>query len=240
VAAGLAAPRAAAAWRGAFVAADGRRAVYAYPRGDVWERRFQDAFLARMRALDPGVTGMPVLGRFMVDRSRRALEVTAVLGSLALVAWLLIDLRSPLWAAAAAVPTVLGMGATLGAMRLLGITFNPLNVMALPVILGIAVDDGIHLVHRFRAEAGDVDRTVAGTGRSVTLTSLTSLAAFGALAFTRHRGLAGFAPVRAIGGAAALVLSLVVLPPLLTLVARWSARWRPTPATEDALERSRP
>jgi hypothetical protein len=36
------------------------------------------------------------------------------------------------------------------------------------------------------------------------------------------------------------VLSLVVLPPLLTLVARWSARWRPTPATEDALERSRP
>ncbi|HEX6201416.1 MAG TPA: MMPL family transporter [Thermoanaerobaculia bacterium] len=239
-AAGLADPAAAVAWRDAFVAADGRRAVYAYPRGDVWERGFQDAFLARMRALDPGVTGMPVLGRFMVDRSRRALEVTAVLGSLALAAWLLIDLRSPLWAAAAAVPTVLAMGATLGTMRLLGISFNPLDVMALPVILGIAVDDGIHLVHRFRAEGGDVARTLAGTGRSVALTSLTSLAAFGALAFTRHRGLASFAEVLAIGVTAALVLSLVVLPPLLTVVARWRGGRSEGPAMDEALERSRP
>ena len=90
--------------------------------------------------------------------------------------------------------------------------------MALPVVLGIAVDDGVHIVHRFLEEAGDRVRTLAGTGRSVVLTSLTSLAAFGTLLLTSHRGLASFAAVLCLGIAASLVLSPLALPPLLDLV----------------------
>jgi len=219
-AAGLARPADLADWRRAFVADDGRRAVYAYPDGDVWQAGFQERFLAAMQRLDPRVTGMPVLGRFMIDRSRHALHVTAIAGSLCLAFWLLADLRRPLLALVAALPTILGVGALFAAMRWTGVTFNPLDVMALPVVLGIAVDDGVHLVHRWRAEGGDVARTLAGTGRSVLLTSLTSIAAFGSLAFTRHRGLASFALVLGLGVGAALVVSLFVLPPLLARLPR--------------------
>ena len=100
-------------------------------------------------------------------------------------------------------------------MRLFGVAFNPLNVMALPVVLGIAVDDGVHVVHRFLAERGDLARTLAGTGRSVVLTSATTLAAFGTLALTSHRGLASFAIALIVGVASALALSVLVLPVLL-------------------------
>jgi len=75
--------------------------------------------------------------------------------------------------------------------------------------------DGVHVVHRFLAERGDIGATLAGTGRAIVLTSATTIAAFGTLAFTSHRGLASFALALVIGVGSALVLSVVVLPGLL-------------------------
>jgi predicted RND superfamily exporter protein len=85
------------------------------------------------------------------------------------------------------------------------------------MVLGIAVDDGVHITHRFLEETGDLQRTLAGTGRAVLLTSLTDVAALGSLALTRHQGLASFALALTAGVTAGLVLSLLALPPLLAL-----------------------
>jgi predicted RND superfamily exporter protein len=201
----------------ALTSPDGRHAVYAHPKGDVWREEVRDRFLDRMQALDPEVTGLPVLGRFMIERSRRALLVTGALASVAILLWSLADLRDPLLALLAVLPTFLGAAAMLALMAAFGVRFNPLDVMALPVVLGVAVDDGVHIVHRFLAEDGDLGATLHGAGRSVTLTSLTSLAAFGVLALARHRGLASFGATAGLGIAAALVLSVLVLPQGLRL-----------------------
>jgi uncharacterized membrane protein YdfJ with MMPL/SSD domain len=206
------------AFRAGFEGRGGRLAVYAYPNGNVWDPAFEARFLGQMRAVDPQVTGMPVLGRFMIDLSQRALRITALASALLVVLLVVIDLRSPRWSLLAMVPTVLGLAATLGAMRLLGIPFNPLNVMALPVVLGAAVDAGVHLVHRFRQEDGDLFRTLAGTGRAVLLCELTTIVGFATLAFTTHRGLASFGITLTLGITFALVFSLFVLPPLLKLL----------------------
>lgn len=195
-----------------FVSPAGRYAVYAYPAADVWDPVERDRFLDRMTAIDLEVTGMPVLGRLMVERSRRALAVAGTLAAAALLVWLLVDLRDLRLALLAALPTFLGLAALRGLMKLLGVPFNPLDVLALPVVIGISVDDGVHIVHRLRAERGDLARALAGTGRGVVLTSATSIAAFGALAFARHQGLASFGLVLALGVAVALALSVLVLP----------------------------
>ncbi|MCB1056811.1 MAG: MMPL family transporter [Acidobacteria bacterium] len=199
---------------------NGRYAVYAYPVEDVWRPEAQLRFLAHMRAIDPGVTGMPVLGAFMVERSQRALDVTAVLGAVLLALWVWVDFKRPLPALLAALPAVLTVTSMHALMRAFDIPWNPLNVMALPVVLGIAVDDGVHITHRFLDEAGDLARTLAGTGRSVVLTSLTTLAAFGTLALTTHRGLASFALALTLGVLSALLLSVLLLPELLFLARR--------------------
>lgn len=158
---------------------------------------------------------MPVLGRFMVERSQRALRITAILGTALLLVGVFADFRRLGPALLAVLPALLTMASLHALMRLFGLAWNPLNVMALPVVLGIAVDDGVHIVHRFLAERGDLSRTLAGTGRSVVLTSATTIAAFGSLAFTSHRGLASFALALTLGVASALALSVVVLPELL-------------------------
>jgi len=195
--------------------ASGRYAVYAYPRENVWLPGQQDEFVSRMKALDPNVTGMPVLGKFMVDRSRRAMWITAFLSGAMIFICTWIDFRRAAPTLLASIPTVLTVVALPGAMKLAGVAFNPLNVMALPVIIGIAVDNGVHIVHRTIQEDGDVTKALLGTGRSVLLTSLTTLASFGSLAFTTHRGLASFAIVLSIGVTIALVLSLSLLPAIL-------------------------
>lgn len=202
-----------------FVTAQGRYAVYAHPRGDVWDPAVRDVFLDRMVALDPEVTGMPILGRFMIERSRTALGRAGFLSALAVFLCVWADLRDLRLALLALLPTALGMAGLSALMGLFGVAFNPLSVLALPVVIGIAVDDGVHLAHRFRAEGGDVARVLRGTGRSVVLTSLTSLAAFGTLAAASHRGLASFALVLSFGVASALAASVLVLPQALARLA---------------------
>jgi predicted RND superfamily exporter protein len=202
-------------FRALYRAADGREAVYAFPNGDAWDEAFQARFLDRMRAIDPDATGMPFLGRFLVDRSRRALRRTATLAALLLVALVALDLTDPWRAALALTPTLVGVGAMLAAMRWLGIDFNPINALALPIVLGVAEDSGVHLVHRFVAERGDLARTLAGAGRTVVLCGATTLIGFGSLVGASHRGLASFAAALTLGAGGALAASLVVLPQLL-------------------------
>lgn len=194
---------------------NGQLAVWAWPREQVWDPVARDRFVADVRTLDPHTTGMPVIGRFLVDRSKRALRIGSVLGGLALLLWLWLDLRRPTLVAIAALPPLLTAAVLPGAMRLCGISWNPIDVIALPVILGIAVDDGIHMIHRFLAEAGALEPTLRGTGRSITLTSLTTIAAFGALGLADHRGLASFGQVAALGVILALLISVLILPQLL-------------------------
>lgn len=207
-----------------FVSTGGQYAVYVYPAGDVWNPQVQQRFLSHMRALDASVTGMPFLGSFMVARSQRALYITSALAGLLLLMAVSLDLRRPLLVALAVLPTVLTVIALRGLMTLFGLPLNPLNVMALPIVIGIAVDNGVYIVHRYLAEGGDLARTLAGTGRSVLMTSATTLAGFGALAFTAHRGLASFAMILSLGVGSALVISLMVLPQALRLLLRPGAQ----------------
>jgi predicted RND superfamily exporter protein len=202
---------------GGFVSKAGRYAVYAYPRGNIWEPARQQKFIAHMRAIDPDVTGMPFLGAFMVARSQKALYITGGICFVHLIVSVWIGMRRKLAAALAILPTILTIVSMGALMKLFGIALNPLNVMALPIIIGIAVDNGIYLVHRFMFEHGDLKRTMDGTGRSVFITSMTALVGFGSLMFTSHRGLASFAMAITIGKAASLVMSLVVLPEMLRI-----------------------
>ena len=204
-----------AAFQRSLIDAQGRHAVYAYPEGDIWSPPVQRAFVAAMQELDPEVTGMPVLGNFLVGLSRHALYVSLMVGLPLLALLVYLDFRHALLSLLALLPSLLAFPALLGCMTLLDFPFNPLNMMALPVILGIAVDDGVHLVHRFLAEKGDLSRLLPGAGRSIYLTSATTVAAFGSLAFTAHRGLASFAILMSLGVVLAFLLSAFLLPLLM-------------------------
>lgn len=200
----------------AMISSRGGWAVFAYPKENIWEPGPQEAFVNAMQAIDARVTGLPILGHYMIHRSLRAFRIAATLGGLLVLLLIYLDFRDLRWSLLALLPTALTAVSLPFLMRLCGLAFNPLDVMAMPIVLGVAVDEGVHLVHRFREEAGDLLRTLAGAGRSVILTSMTTITGFGFLVFTEHRGLASFALAVTLGVSAALLYSLLLLPPVLS------------------------
>ncbi len=117
-------------------------------------------------------------------------------------------------------PVAVGSVWTVGIMRLLDIHFNLANLVILPLIIGIGVVNGVHIVHRYREEP-DQGTTVLSksTGRAVILSSLTTMIGFGSMMVAEHQGVYSLGQVLTIGVGSCLLASITVLPAILKLSA---------------------
>lgn len=112
-------------------------------------------------------------------------------------------------------PLCSGAVMMLAAASMLGIDLNPVNLFVIPMILGIGIDDGIHLVHRFLERKSTTKDAIVGTGKALVLTSLTTSLAFGTLAFAGFEGLVQVGVFTILGVGFALLASVTFLPALL-------------------------
>ncbi len=96
---------------------------------------------------------------------------------------------------------------------------NFYNMVAIPTVIGIGVDNGVHVYHRYRQEGpGSVRTVVRHTGSAVTLSSLTTMVGFSGLVLARHPGLNALGTLALLGIGATLVAALTVLPATLRLL----------------------
>ncbi len=104
-------------------------------------------------------------------------------------------------------------GLLLGAaMNLLEWDWNILNLMALPLLLGMGVDYSIHMQLALRANDGDRLAVRRSVGRALLLAGATTVAGFGSLAFSTNSGLASLGKVCALGILLAMVVAVYLLP----------------------------
>ena len=113
-------------------------------------------------------------------------------------------------------PLVLGITWMGGLMFLVGMKLNLFNIVVLPSIIGIGVDTGVHLRHRYREEGwGSLYLVLARTGPAVAVATITTIVGYTGLIMASHPGLESIGRLAVIGLSAALVAALVVLPALL-------------------------
>jgi hypothetical protein len=95
--------------------------------------------------------------------------------------------------------------------------FNLANLILLPLIVGIGVSNGIHIIHR-HIEDGSHEMSVIArsTGKAVVLSSLTTMVGFGSLMVARHQGIFSLGLLLTIGIGCNLLASLTVLPSILS------------------------
>ena len=209
--------------RDQFISADGRLLVMLHPKQNVWEYEPMKAFIADLRAVDAGVTGVPVTHFESLGEMRRAFMVMSMLSLLAIIVLLSIDFRSLRDVLLALAPLLVGLVWTVAAMGLLGLSFNLANFFAAPMLIGLGVDSAVHILHRYHEGGDRFNRLHLGhTRRAVILTALTTIIGFGALVIARHRGLQSLGLVMAIGSTACMLSSIIVLPALLA----WRERTR--------------
>lgn len=177
------------------------------------------------------LTGPLTLTHDMVEAIDRTQIRSFAGAAIAVTVLLAFHLRSVPWALLAMIPTLLPVVSTLGAMGLVGVPLDVGTAMVAAVVLGIAVDDVVHLLDCFleRRKLGipvvaAIHDAVREVGQAVVSTSLALAVGFGALALSPWASVAHFGLISAIAILAALVTDLLVLPALVCLFARSEAR----------------
>jgi len=212
-----------------FVGQDGKKfLLQIYSRANIWDMDAMEQFVRQIRSVDPRATGNPLQTYEASRQMLRSYEQAAWYALAAILLVLYIDFRSLRLTFLAMVPLGIGMLQMFGILGLLNIPLNPANIIVLPLILGIGVDDGVHVVHDFRRQRGRY-RLSAPTANAVLITSLTTMVGFGSLMIASHRGVQSLGRVLTIGVSCCLFTSLVMLPAFLTWLSRRRTESDPDP-----------
>jgi predicted RND superfamily exporter protein len=202
-----------------FVTRSGALLGFLIPAGSVFEEASLDRYVAASKNVSADVTGFPLVFHKMSRRITTGFYRAVALGVLLVALILVIDFRNVREACLAMAPLAMGVVWMMGAMRLLHIPFNFANLVAVPLIIGVGIDNGVHVIHRIRFEGRSGMRVVLRhTGRAILIASLTTMIGFGSLALASHRGLASLGLVLLIGVGACLITSTVILPNLLVVL----------------------
>jgi hypothetical protein len=200
-----------------FLGRTGKHLLRVFGHGDIWEMRNLEQFVRSVEAVDPFVTGHPIQTFYASRQMQRSYVHAAVYSLIAVSIVLMLDFRKIRFWLLASIPMSLGFVQMLGLLGWLNIPLNAANMIVLPLILGIGIDDGVHVVHDFLRHGKKNYRLANSTATAIILTSATTMVGFGSLMFASHRGLRSLGQVLTIGILCCLISSIMVLPPLL----RW-------------------
>jgi hopanoid biosynthesis associated RND transporter like protein HpnN len=199
-----------------YVNAQGQELIEIAPTENVADRDAAERFVASVRAAVPNATGLPVVYEEAAATVVRSFQL-AFAYSFAMVFLLLyVFLRRIGDVVRVLLPIVFASLVTAAVTVLLGIPFNFANIITLPLLVGIGVDNGIHLVHRMRTEPPEHgDPLATSTSRAVVACALTTIASFGSLAFSPHLGMASMGQVLTLGMTITLLTTLLLTPAML-------------------------
>ncbi|UCH61871.1 MAG: MMPL family transporter, partial [Fidelibacterota bacterium] len=196
--------------------------VTVLPGDNLWQdAQFLKRFADDLEEMSDRATGFPPVFRALIEIIGRDGRNAALLTILVVFVLLTVDFRKPGLALMAMIPLVAGMAWMVGLLHLVGRQLDVMNVMALPLILGIGIDDGVHIVHRWRHEGPSSTRTVfSSTGKAILLTSLTTMLAFGSMSFSIWRGYGSLGVALVIGVGACFLTTLIILPGIIGWIER--------------------
>ena len=197
------------------IAKDGRAVVSITPAEDVVPVEAMRRFTTDVMAVVPEITGRPVLDLGIGDIVITAFQ-TAILIAVSLIFLiLLITLRSLVDSILVFIPLAMTAMLTLSVSVLLDLPLNMANVVVIPLIFGLGVDNGIHIVKRFHQSRNVEVLVHSSTPKAVFLSNLTTIGTFCALSFSSHQGIYSIGVLLTIALTSLMFLTLVSLPALL-------------------------
>jgi hopanoid biosynthesis associated RND transporter like protein HpnN len=204
-------------WR----SADGQYRIEVFPRENLNDNQALRRFVNEVRTVAPNATEEPVI---LTEASTTVIEAfqQALMGAfIAITVLLTLLVKRKIDVLLGLAPILLAGILTVATTVVLGIPFNFANIITLPLIFGICIDNSIHIMHRYHAGLSSFEPLFNTSAvRGVILCAMTNIAGLGNLAASAHRGTASMGIMLTIGILFSLLTSLVVLPSLLKLASK--------------------
>jgi hopanoid biosynthesis associated RND transporter like protein HpnN len=202
-----------------YIGQTGKWLLQVFAKDCLWEFKPLQHFVHQIQKVDPDATGKP-FGTVEGLRAMRNGFTWAGFYALVVITLVLaVDFRCLRNTLVALTPLAMGVLLTLGILGLFRMPLNPANMIAFPLILGVGVDNGVHVLHDhlLRRQRGvlTISRAI---GRGVLVKALTAMIGFGTLMISSERGLASLGFILLLGVACSMVSALIFLPAVLRLV----------------------
>ena len=196
------------------ISPQGQHLISVQPRLALTDKARTDQFINDVRTIAPMIAGRSAvewgIGEVVVNAFQEAIFLTLV----GVIICLVLYFRNVLTACLVLVPIAFTLILTFAMSSFLSLTLNMANILVVPLIIGLGVDSGVHVTHRF-FKGGPLKHQRA-TRRAVLISGLTTLGTFLSLILSPHQGAASIGLLLTIAIAWLLLLSLFLLPSLLS------------------------
>jgi hopanoid biosynthesis associated RND transporter like protein HpnN len=222
-----------------YIGKSGKWLLRVFGKESLWDYGPLAHFVDRIHSVDAEATGKPFSTLEGLRAMKNGFLWAGIYALGAIVAVLLADFRTLRHTLVALAPLGMGMIMTLGVMGLCGWPLNPANMIAFPLIVGVGVDNGVHVLHdylsrRTQRRAYTLSHT---TGQGIMVAALTTMLGFGVLMISSHRGLIGLGFILTLGVGCCMLTALVFLPAVLrvlsTRVPKTSVEAPPIPLEDE-------
>ena len=197
------------------IAPDGRTRLEVYPRENLTDRHALRRFVDAVRTVAPNATGGPIIILEAGDAVVAAFRDAGIIAVSCIAVLLFVVLRNVRDVLFVFAPLILATLLTVVFSVLLKLPFNFANVIVLPLLFGLGVANGIHMVLRDRHEAGGSEVFDTSTPRAVVFSALTTIGSFGSIALSSHPGTASMGILLTVAITLTLICTLVLLPALM-------------------------
>lgn len=154
----------------------------------------------------------------MLNVMLRDSKIAVILTLCVISVVLFIDLRSVVDTLLVLTPLLTALIWIIGFMYAFNIKLNLYNMVAFPTVIGMGIDNGVHIFHRYKETGkGSLRLVLRTTGIALLATSLTTMVGFSGLIPAHHPALTSIGILSLIGLGCCLVTSVTILPALLQI-----------------------
>jgi len=189
--------------------------------GNIWDEEYREELIDDLEEVNPNIVGRAIMIPELVDMmGDDVIKVTIFAGiPIFIIVFIGFRKKTPVYALLALLPVAFGIIGLLGISGPLGIGLNMTSIMMIPLVIGIGIDNGIHILHRYKEEGrGSISRVVQNTGKAIFLTTATTCLAFSSFLIAEHPGMRSLGQVPILGLILCLIAAIIFLPAFISVI----------------------
>lgn len=209
--------------RSRFVSSDNEFLLRVQPAEDLSDRDVTTRFIESVAAESPNIAGRSVVEWGVGEVVVESFFTATALAFTGIFLVLIVFFKGIVLPVLVVVPIGTSLLLTFAICHMVGLSLNMANILVVPLIIGLGVDTGIHVVHRMQRVGAD-ELTHSSTAQAVLISALTTVGTFFSLSFSPHLGAASIGLLLTVAISILVVVTFVLLPALMKVTGQGESK----------------